>query len=221
MWSDIICPWCYLGERRLRRALRRLPWGDQVDVHLRAFQLDPRADHEPGDLRLALERKYGPGAFDAMTRRLVPMGRAEGIDYRFDLAQRVNTFDGHRLLAWADTLGEGAQQRLGDGLFRAYFTEGRNVADADALVATAASAGLDPAEATTVLAGDAFAASVREDLEDALDLGVTGVPAFAIEGRWLVTGAQDVETMVTLLERARTRLDPAPTLGSAPRPAVE
>lgn len=206
VWSDVICPWCYLGARRLDRALDQVGWRDEVEVHWRAFQLDPSASREPGDLRRALERKYGPGAFDSMTRRLTALGAPEGIDYRFDLALRVNTLDAHRLLAWADRLGAAEQGALGDRLFRAYFTEGANVADHEALVRLAGEAGLDADEADEVLASGAFAGEVQADLAAARDRDIHGVPNFVIEDRLSIPGAQEVDTMVMLLERARERL---------------
>ncbi len=206
VWSDVICPWCYLGVHRLGLAVERLGWGDEVEVHLRAFQLDPSASREPGDLRRALERKYGPGAFDSMTARLTRLGEAEGLDYRFDLALRVNTLDAHRLLAWADEQGAAAQAALADRLFRGYFTEGENVADHATLARLAGQAGLDAEEAAEVLGGEAFAAEVRKDIDEARDRDIHGVPNFVIEDRFAIPGAQDVDTMVVLLERARERL---------------
>ena len=210
VWSDVICPWCYLGVHRLDLALDRLGWGDEVEVHLRAFQLDPSASTEPGDLRQAIERKYGPGAFDSMTTRLARLGEAEGLDYRFDLALRVNTLDAHRLLAWADEQldeqGAAAQAALGQRLFQAYFTEGANVADNVVLARLAGEAGLDADAASEVLAGDAYIAEVRKDIAEARDRDIHGVPNFVVEDRFAIPGAQDVDTMVTLLERARERL---------------
>lgn len=206
VWSDVICPWCYLGVRRLGLALDRLGWGDDIEVHLRAFQLDPSASREPGDLRQALERKYGPGAFDSMTTRLTRLGEAEGLDYRFDLALRVNTLDAHRLLAWADEQGTTAQATLAQRLFLGYFTEGENVADHATLARLAGEAGLDVAAASEVLAGDAYAAEVRKDIDEARDRDIHGVPNFVIEDRFAIPGAQDVDTMVALLQRARERL---------------
>jgi predicted DsbA family dithiol-disulfide isomerase len=118
VWSDLVCPWCYLGERRLDRALERLDAHDVV-VRWRAYQLDPTATDAPGDLRATLDAKYGAGAFDSMTPRLVALGAAEGIDYRCDLAQRVNTRRGHQLVAAAwHAGGAAAQDRLVDRLFR-------------------------------------------------------------------------------------------------------
>jgi predicted DsbA family dithiol-disulfide isomerase len=206
VWSDIVCPWCYLGARRLDAALAELGWADEVDIVWRAYQLDPSAPTEPGDLRAAIERKYGPGAFDSMTDRLTALGAEAGIDYRFDRAQRVNTFAAHRLMAFARTLGGTAQVRLGDRLFRAYFTEGEDVADRATLRRCGAEAGLDEAEAGEVLAAGSFAEDVHRDLAAAAERGITAVPTFVVADRLAIPGAQDVPTMVNLLERARARL---------------
>lgn len=206
VWSDIVCPWCYLGERRLEAAIGTLGWDDEVEVHLRAFQLDPSASAEPGELRPAIERKYGPGAFDAMVRRLTDAGGPVGIDFHFDRAQRVNTMDGHRLLAWAGTLDLGLQQALSARLFRAYFTDGENVADPSVLNRLATAAGLDADLAAEVVAGDDHRSTVQADLDEAEARAITAVPTFVVADRLAIPGAQDVETMATLLERAHDRL---------------
>lgn len=209
VWSDVICPWCFLGKRRLEQALEVAGLADAVTVRWRAYQLDPRATAEPGDLRTALDRKYGPGAFDGMTRRLTALGAHEGIEYRFDLAQRVGTADAHRLLAWAwATGGAPAQGALAERLFLAYFTEGANVADHDQLVGLVGEVGLDTDEAAGVLASSAFADEVADDLTAALDLQITGVPAFVVAERLLIPGAQEVDTFVALLTRAAERFGP-------------
>lgn len=208
IWSDIICPWCYLGARRLDAALDELGWADDVEVVWRAYQLDPSAGPEPGDLRRAIERKYGPGAFDSMSARLGALGPEVGIDYRFDRAVRVNTFDAHRLMAWARDEGVDAQHRLGDRLFRAYFTEGENVADHGTLRRLAADAGLDADLAGEALAAGSFAGDVQADLAAAAERAITAVPTFVMADRLAVPGAQDVDTMVNLLRRARERLVP-------------
>jgi predicted DsbA family dithiol-disulfide isomerase len=206
VWSDIVCPWCYLGARRLDAAVTRLGWGDDVEIVWRAYQLDPSASSEPGDLRQAIERKYGPGAFDSMTGRLAALGPEMGIEYRFDRALRVNTVDAHRLMAWALTHGPAAQSALGDRLFRAYFTQGANIADHPTLGRCAVEAGLDGAEAGEILAAGSFAEHVQQDLAAAAERGITAVPTFVIADRLAVPGAQDVDTMVNLLERTRERL---------------
>ncbi len=207
IWSDVVCPWCFLGKRRFEQALARLPWGAEIEVRWRAFQLDPTAGPEPGDLRAALEAKYGPGAFDGMTRRLTDLGAEEGITYRFDRALRVGTLPAHRLVAWAwDAGGAAVQGAVVEALFRGYFEDGADVGAAATLVAAAAAAGLDPARAAEIVASDAYADEVAADRRGAAEREITGVPAFVIEDRFMIAGAQDVDTMVLVLERARQRL---------------
>ncbi|MCZ7535675.1 MAG: DsbA family oxidoreductase [Acidimicrobiia bacterium] len=163
------------------------------------------APREPGDLRSSLERKYGPGSFDLMTARLGALGTAEGIEFRFDRALRVNTFDAHRLLAWAADEGLPVQNRLADLLFSAYFEDGENVADRSTLRAAAVSAGLDGDQAARVLDGDKYEDEVSDDLRTAVDLQVTGVPAFFVGESLFIPGAQEVKTMVALLDRVHDR----------------
>lgn len=206
IWSDVVCPWCYLGHRRFRSALAQLP-DLAVDVHWRAYELDPRAPREPQDLVEVLERKYGPGAYASMTARLTALGEAEGIDYRFDLAQRVNTFDAHRLVAWAATQPHG-QDPVVEALFAAYFTEGADVSDHATLLAVVDRVGGDRTAAAAVLAGDAHGATVRDDEALARELEVTGVPAFVLAERAMIPGAQDVDTFVRVLARAAERFTP-------------
>jgi predicted DsbA family dithiol-disulfide isomerase len=222
IWSDVICPWCWLGKRRFEAALAQLDWADEVEVRWRAFLLDPAATTEPGDLRATLERKYGPGAFDSMTSRLAALGADVGIDYRFDLAKRVGTVDAHRLLAWAwDAGGAASQDALQERLFRAYFTEGANVAEHDTLVRLAGDAGLDHSTATEFLRSGAHAAEVAADLREAADRQLTGVPAFLVGGRALVPGAQDAETFRLVLEQVRSKLSVDATAGAGDACAVD
>lgn len=217
VFSDVICPWCYLGSRRLNDAVARFRGehpDTEVTLRYRAFELDPGAPPGVSDLRAALEAKYGPGAFESMTRRLVALGEPEGIEYRFDLAKRVNTFDAHRLLAWAASLdaaadkGRGdddrgdAQPRLAERLFGAYFTEGADVSSHSVLAGLANSVGLDADAAGEVLASAAFGNEVRAEESSARALDITGVPATVIDGRVLVPGAQDVETFLRVLNKS-------------------
>jgi predicted DsbA family dithiol-disulfide isomerase len=206
IWSDVICPWCFLGKRRFERALADVDGGDRIEVRWRAFLLDPTATREPGDLRRSLEKKYGPGAFDGMTERLTALGEPEGIDYRFDLAQRVSTIDAHRLLAWAwDTGGADGQGALAERLFLAYFHEGANVADHDVLAAAAADVDLDADQARLVLGSGRYQVEVRDDLDAATERQLTGVPAFVVADRLLIPGAQEVDTFRQLLTRSLER----------------
>jgi predicted DsbA family dithiol-disulfide isomerase len=212
IWSDMVCPWCYLGSRRLGAALERFreahPDTD-VTVTWRAFELDPGAPPEPQELKPALEKKYGPGSFDAMTGRLVSLGGPEGIDYRFDIAQRVNTFDAHRLVAWAATLDQepgerSPQDRLVEQIFQAYFTDGADVSDHGVLADLAVAAGLERDVAAEVLAAGSFADEVRTEESGARARDITGVPAVVIDDRVLVPGAQEVETFLRVLEKVAT-----------------
>lgn len=206
IWSDVICPWCFLGKRRFDAAVEQLGGLDGIEVRWRAFQLDPRATTEPGDLSRSVEAKYGPGSFDTMVQRLVGLGLQEGIHYQFDIAKRVNTFDAHRLVAWAwGEAGATRQAALVERLFRAYFEEGANVADHAVLVALAGDAGLDPEAAAGVLASDRFAEDVRAELAGAVERGISGVPAFVIDDQFVIPGAQDTDTFVNLLGRVAAR----------------
>lgn len=206
VWSDIVCPWCYLGKRRLEVALEGLDFADEVEVRWRAFQLDPTATSEPKDLATAIDRKYGPGAFQGMTGRLVPLGREVGIDYRFDLAQRVTSLPALALVAWVESEhGPDTAAQLHDRLFRAYFTEGANIADAANLVEWAVEVGADRELAGEAVATGTGRDAVASDLEGAVDRQITGVPAFVIEDSFMIPGAQDVDTIRNLLTRMHER----------------
>ena len=206
VWSDVVCPWCYLGKRRLDVALEGLDFADEVVVRWRAFQLDPTATEEPKDLAAAIDRKYGPGAFRGMTGRLVPLGEDVGIDYRFDLAQRVTSLPALALVAWIEsTEGPEAAERLHDRLFRAYFTEGADIADPANLVDWAVEVGADRELAGEAVATGAGRDAVEADLAAAREHEITGVPAFVVEDSFLIPGAQDVETIRTLLTRMHAK----------------
>src|SRR5262249_33019748 len=126
VFPAVVCAGCWLGKRRLERAREQLDFADEIEVRWRAFQLDPRAPVEPRPYTEVLARKYGPDAVPRITNRLGQLGRQEGLDYRWDRVQRVNSFDAHRLLAWAASRGTDSQNALAERLFHAYFTEGAN-----------------------------------------------------------------------------------------------
>jgi predicted DsbA family dithiol-disulfide isomerase len=205
VFSDVVCPWCWLGKRRLERAREQLDFADEIDVRWRAFQLDPRAPVEPRAYADVLARKYGEGAVPPITNRLGELGRHEGLDFRWDRVQRVNSFDAHRLLAWAATRSTAAQNALAEGLFRAYFTEGANVADRATLTSLAAEVGLDGVDAAAVLATGAFADEVRADLAEAVENDVLGVPTFLLAPNFAIPGAQEIQTFKMMLTRVHDR----------------
>lgn len=208
VWSDFACPWCAVGLARLDVARDQFEHGDAIEVVHRAFELNPRAPAHRGlTMKEAVSAKYGisPERVDAGHQQLMELGRQVGVDFQFDTVQLGNTFNAHRLARSAR--GTVVEADLVRGLFHAYFTEGRSLADSDVLLDVATAAGLDPTRAAAVLAKGEFADEVRADEEEAQQADVWGVPHFLINGRWAIPGAQDVETLVLMLRRAWERLE--------------
>ncbi|MCU1280988.1 MAG: oxidoreductase [bacterium] len=204
IWSDIVCPWCFVGKRRLEAALARFDHRDAVDVRWRSFELDPSAPRSyegQGSYAERLSRKYGTDVAEAqrMIDRMTKTGAAEGAVLDFTRARGGNTFDAHRLLHFAAALGR--QDALEERLFRACFSEGEPIADRDVLVRLAADVGLDAEQARGVLDGDAYEADVRADQAQAAELGIRGVPFFVLDGRYGVSGAQPADALLQMLER--------------------
>jgi predicted DsbA family dithiol-disulfide isomerase len=208
IWSDVVCPWCYVGTRRFSAALDR--FGGDVDVSYRAFELDPTVPPGGMDLAEYLARKFGsPAALDGVRGRLARVGAEVGIDFRWDGQRRVNTFDAHGLAVWAEEAGgPGTRAALEQRLFRAYFTDNDDVSDHAVLSGLAADVDLDHAAAAEALATGAGADRVRAEEAQATELGISAVPTFVIEGRWSIPGAQDVDTFVQVLQRAAERIVP-------------
>ena len=205
IYSDVVCPWCYIGKRRFEAALARYDKRDDVTIVWKPFQLDPRAPKEPTPVIDAYARKFG-GPDEAMRiiDRVTSMAEPEGLDFHLDEAQRANTFDAHRVIGLAAR--HGRQGEVKERLLRAYFTEGRNVGDADELADLAAEAGLDRAEVAAFLASDEGVAELQAQLRDAYERGITAVPTFVFEGKWSVPGAQDPDTMLLVLKRVEEKL---------------
>ena len=206
VWSDVACPWCYVGKRRLDAALAQFPHAEQVEVVFRSFELDPkgRGQREPdsGNHAEHLARKYGVTLDRAqgMIDRMVGVGQGEGLEMRFDRLRSGNTYDAHRLLHFAHT--RGLQLAMKERLFKARFTEGAAIDDAETLVRLAEEVGLHAEEVRAALGSDAYAEQVRADEDQARQLGVTGVPFFVLGGKYAVSGAQPVELLVRALGRA-------------------
>ena len=217
VWSDVVCPWCFIGLANLDVALESFEHADEVEVVLHAFQLDPGApvrDEQPLVERLA--SKYGTTIANirAQQARITSLGAERGIDFRFDQAIGGNTFDAHRLLHLAAT--KGLQLELKHRLGRAYFTDGDPIGEAATLRAAAIDVGLDPLDVDAVLEGDAFAAEVRADIDVARQLGISGVPFFLADGRVVASGAQPPEVLGQLLDQAwSTRPQPVVVGGDA------
>ncbi len=202
IWSDIACPWCYIGKRRFEAALAGFEKRDEVRVTWRSFELDPAAPAErEGERAAHLADKYGISLEEAeqMQRRMTDVAAGEGLAFRFDIARSGNTFDAHRLLHLA--AAHGIQEALMERLMRGYLCEGRAMADAEALERLATEAGLDPEEVREVLASDRYAAGVRQDERTAASLGITAVPFFVVDRRLGASGAHPPEVLRGLLER--------------------
>jgi predicted DsbA family dithiol-disulfide isomerase len=205
IWSDIACPWCYVGKRRFEAALAAFEHRDEVTVTWRSFELDPQAPVARSvDSATHLAQKYGMTREQAQTsqRKLADVAAADGIDMRFDLARGGNTFDAHRLVHLAEA--HGLQDAMTERLMRAYFTEGEPIGDADALARLALDVGLPEDEVRDVLATDRYAAEVRDDERTAASLGIHAVPFIAVDRRIGAAGARPPEALGELLRQART-----------------
>ena len=206
--ADLVCPWCYIGKRRLEKALAAYPGAADVELTWWPYQLDPEAPNDPVPHEQAYADKIGDPERAATTLAEVQSAAAgEQIDLRLDLAQRVNTFDAHRVVALAlAEAGSEVQHRVVERLMRAYFTEGRNLADRAELAALAAEAGLTGVDVQAHLASTAGTDDVRAQLGEGRALGLDSVPTYVFERRWAVSGAQSPETMGQVLMTIETAM---------------
>lgn len=203
IWSDVVCPWCYLGKRRFEAALARFSHRDAVTIIWRSFELDPTAPRRvPDTLNDLLARKYAMTVAQAAaaSERMTALAATEGLTYRLERAQSGNSFDAHRLLHLAGS--RGFQGELKERLMKAYFTDGLPIGDRDTLVQLASEVGIDADEAAKVIAGDAYSVEVRADEERATALGISGVPFFAIAETYGISGAQPSDVFLAALEEA-------------------
>lgn len=198
--SDTICPWCYIGKRRLERALKLRPQME-FEIRWRPFQLDPTTPLEGHDRKAHLTAKFG--SLDKLRQIQVTLeaaGQAEGISFAFDRITRTpNTLNSHRLIRWSHSLG--IQDEIVEGLFKAYFCEGRDIGDTKVLADVADVLGMDGELVEELLNSDADIESVTQQDTMARKFGVQGVPSFLIGGRNLVMGAEDSETLASMIDR--------------------
>lgn len=222
IWSDVVCPWCYIGKRRFETALARFEHREQVELRWRSFELDPgaassvgatlsQAEHLAQHKGLPIEQVW------TMMDRVTQVAASVGLDYRLELTRPGNTFDAHRLLHLA--LARGVQDEMKERLDSATFTEGLSVSDHAELTRLAVEVGLDRDEVTEVLASQRYAEEVRADEDLARRYGISGVPFFVVGGRYGVSGAQEPEAILEVLERAWSERSPitvVPTGADAP-----
>jgi predicted DsbA family dithiol-disulfide isomerase len=202
IWSDILCPFCYIGKHRFQKALASFPHRDQVQVTWRSFELDPAAAVDYGvSIHELLARKYGRTVEWARenSANLEVQARELGLTFHMDRVIPTNSFHAHRLLHLAKTLGLADQ--VYEKLFAAYFTEGRHIGKIENLIAIAGEAGLDSNQARSVLESTDFTEAVRQDEDEAQSFGLTGVPAFVINRKFLVSGAQPPEIFAQALQK--------------------
>lgn len=218
IFSDVVCPWCYIGKRRLEAALAEFEHSEEVEVVWRSYQLDPTAEKGAGVTTVeALGAKFpgGPDQVRQMLARTQQVAADEGLEFGGS-SFHANTVDAHRLLHLAlEVGGADLQGELKEALFKAHFTDNVNVDDPEVLTEVAASVGLPAARVTDVLAGDEFAAEVRADIDRARAYGATGVPFFVIDAKYGVSGAQPKETFAQALDQAWTESHPVLTVVDA------
>nr|WP_229716966.1 DsbA family oxidoreductase [Paenibacillus aceti] len=222
VWSDVACPFCYIGKRKFEQALEQFPHKDQVELVFKSFQLDPDAPKQyDQSMNEMLAQKYGISVEQArgMNAQVVAQASEVGLNYQLDTAIMTNTLDAHRVSHYADTKGKGRE--MVERLLAAYFTESKNVGDHDVLAALAAEVGLDAAEVKQMLAGDEYKEQVIRDQQEGGQLGVQAVPFFVLNRKYGVRGAQPVESFLGVLnqvweeENPKTKLDVVGDAGAA------
>ncbi|HEX5827171.1 MAG TPA: DsbA family oxidoreductase [Candidatus Limnocylindrales bacterium] len=204
IWSDVVCPWCYIGKRRLERALEGFDGRDEVEITWRSFQLNPglpKGSRIPHAEYLASKMGVSPEQLRQLNERVTALAAAEGLAYDFDRYITVNTFDAHRVTHLATSMGLGLP--IHERLLSAQLVEGEVLDDVDTLARLARELGVPEADTRRVLAGDEFADAVRADIDEAHALGVNGVPFFVLDRRYGISGAQPAELFLEALETAR------------------
>ncbi|MBX3570258.1 MAG: DsbA family oxidoreductase [Rhizobiaceae bacterium] len=200
--SDMVCPWCYVGQKRVEKAIGALPDID-VTVRWRPYQLDPTIPPAGKDRRAYMLAKFGSEQrIREIHARIEPIGAAEGIDFDFDAIKVApNTLDAHRVVRWASNAAPGVQNDLVKRLFKLYFEEGADIGDHAILARAAGEAGMDASVIEAMLPADADRDEVVQEIQTASRMGITGVPCFLLEGRYAVVGAQDTATLVDAIRQ--------------------
>lgn len=205
IWSDVMCPFCYIGKRRFENALQELPFKEEIEVEWKSFQLNPDLQYQPGrniHEYLAGHKGFSLEKAKELNNYVTEMAAAEGLKYDLDKAVVANSFDAHRFSHLAARQGRGDAAE--ESLFKAYFTEGKNISDRDTLVQLGTAIGLDGTAVQQALESDAYAQDVNKDIAEANAIGVRGVPFFVIDRKYAVSGAQAKEVFAQALERSFT-----------------
>lgn len=203
MWSDFVCPFCYIGKRRFEQALAKFPHKNHVEVIYRSFELDPHADRDSKyNTYEMLAAKYGTSyeQAQAMTNNVAQQAAEVGLTFHFSTAIQTNTFDAHRLMYFAARHGK--MHEMTERLLQAHFTNSEHIGNHETLVALAKEIGLDPNEAAKMLAGEEYTTEVRNDEQEAKTIGIRGVPFFVVNRKYAISGAQSSEAFLSVLEKA-------------------
>lgn len=203
IWSDIMCPFCYIGKRRFEAALEQFSHKDKVEVEWKSFLLSPDVETDPSkNMNQFLAEHKGISVEEArqMHAYVTDMAAKSGLQYNFDIAIPANSFNAHRFLHFAKQYGK--QDEAEERLFRAYFTEGKNIDDAQTIMAIAAALGLDTSALALAMGSDAFVEDVIADVQEAQQIGVRGVPFFVFNRKYAISGAQESDAFLQTLEKA-------------------
>ena len=203
IWSDVMCPFCYIGKRKFENALVQFPHKNNINIIWKSFQLDPTTITDPNlntIEHLAYKKGWSKEQAEQTTAHVTNIAKQVGLDFHFEKAVVANSFDAHRLSHLAKKYGK--QNELEEQLFKAYFTDGKNTADHNTLTEIGKAAGLAESEIANVLNSDLYAEEVHEDIEQAQQVGVRGVPFFMIDSKYAVSGAQESDTFLGALTKA-------------------
>jgi predicted DsbA family dithiol-disulfide isomerase len=206
IWSDYVCPFCYIGERKLEKAIEQTGMDKEVEIIFHSFELDPDAKKQYNEsINQLIAKKYGIRIEQSIetNNNIIRAARQEGLEYKFDNLKPTNTFDAHRLSHYAKT--EGKLKEYTEVVMRSYFTDSLNISDFDVLSSIAEEVGLNKEKALSVLSSSEFSTEVREDESNAFDRGINGVPYFLFDGKEVVSGAQPVEFFVRAIEKSIIR----------------
>jgi predicted DsbA family dithiol-disulfide isomerase len=216
IWSDVMCPFCYIGKRKFEAALEQFDHKNEVEVIWKSFQLQPDMVTDPSQNtieHLAKSKGWTLDHAKQMTSHVVNMAKEVGLDYHFDKAVVANSFDAHRLVQFAKTKHKG--DAMEEQLFKAYFIDGKNTADHATLTALAVAIGLEETEVKNVLGTDAYSNNVHEDIYQSRQIGVTGVPFFVLNDKYAISGAQASETFLGALQQAYSEIEKPETIDGA------
>jgi protein disulfide-isomerase len=206
IWSDIMCPFCYIGKRHFELALKELDFANEMEIEWKSFQLDPTIpkmeNHVNAYQYLADAKGISFEESKAMHENVVASAKHVGLTYNFDKAIVTNSFDAHRLIQFSKTVGKGDQAE--EALFHAYFTEGINMADLDSLKSIGLKIGLTESELNRVLYSDEYSYEISQDIQEAQNLGLRGVPFFVVDRKFGISGAQPVEVFIETFKKAKS-----------------